>query len=162
MMKKAIALLVAALMLFALTACGDKAEETAKNEESVKNVSVQAVQDKIKADLGVELKAMTATALTKKYGLPKESIAESASFFAPGEVFDEEVFLIKATDGTAADQVEAKLQERLDSLRSQANNYSPETKAILDKCEVLRKGDYVALFFSAKRAEMEKIYNSFF
>lgn len=162
MMKKVLALLLCGLMLFMFAACGDKAEQTSKDEETVKDVSVQAVQDKIKADLGIEPKAMTATALTKRYGLPEGGVAESASFYAPGEVFDEEIFLIKATDANFADQIEAKLQEHLESLRSQADNYSPETKAILDKCEVLRTGNYVAMFFSGKRAEMEKIYNSFF
>ena len=162
-MKKLFALLLCALLLVSLSACGKPAEEaTTQNEETVKDVSVQAVQDKIKADLGIEPKAMTATALTKRYGLPEGSVAESASFYAPGEVFDEEIFLIKAADANAADQIEAKLQEHLESLRSQANDYSPETKAILDKCEVLRRGNYVAMFFSAKRADMEAIYNSFF
>lgn len=160
MMKKVLSLLLCGLMLFAFTACGE--EKTAKEEETVKDVNVQDIQDKIAKDLGIEPKAMTDTALTKRYGLPEGSVAQSASFFAPGEVFDEEIFLIKATDGDAADKIEAKLQEHLESLRSQAADYSPDTKAILDKCEVIRKGDYVALFFSAKRAEMEGIFEKAF
>ncbi|MBR5133973.1 MAG: DUF4358 domain-containing protein [Clostridia bacterium] len=161
-MKKILACLLCGLMLFAFSACGET-ETPKQNEEVVKDVSVQAIQDKIVADLGLgSVNAMKTKALTNGLGITEESIKATASFYADGEVFDEEIYLIEATDAAAADDVEAKLNTRLESLRSQAANYSAESKAILDECDVLRKGNYVALFFSTKRAEMEKIFEDSF
>ncbi|MBP9989148.1 MAG: DUF4358 domain-containing protein, partial [Ruminococcus sp.] len=44
-------------------------------------------------------------------------------------------------------------------VKVQSENYSQENYALAQECKVLTQGDYVALFVSAKHADMEKMFN---
>jgi len=157
MFKRIASLFLVCLMLFSFAACG--------GEEEVKPapaVDLSAVKADIVSTLGITASDMNQVIMVNMYGLPENGIAESACFTAPGEVFNEEIFMFKATDAANADIIEQKLTARLDTLKKQSESYSPETAAILEKAAVLRNDLYVAFFFSGDREQMESIYNSHF
>ena len=151
MMKKICSLAAVCLLLISMTACGTP------------DVDLQAV----KTDMQTQLSIANATdlpvdTLLSLYGITAESVADSASFMILSDVFPAECIMIKATDTTAAADVAAKLQTRLDSLKVQSQNYDPESYAIAQACTVLVNDVYVAMFFSEYGAQMETIYNSYF
>lgn len=158
MMKKVMALTLACLALVCLTACGASTQIDTPAAEPV----LQDIKTAIADELGVVPKDMNLTLIAAQRGFPEEGVAESACFTAPGEVFDDEIYMLKATDTANADIIAEKLQARLDELKKQTQNYSPESAAVLEGCEVLRNGNYVALFFSSGREPMEYIYNRYF
>ncbi len=158
MLKRLAFLALACLMLISLAACGGNEEATAPAPE----VDLAAVKADIVSTLGITASDMNQVIMVNMYGLPENGIAASACFTAPGEVFNEEIFMFKATDAANADIIADKLTARLDTLKKQSESYSPETAAILEKAAVLRNDLYVAFFFSSDREQMESIYNAYF
>lgn len=152
-MKQLTALLLCLLMLVSFTACG---------EAPAKEPDLQAIQTEITSTLGIEAKTMNVKLVAGQRGFSEELVAESASFTTPGAVFDDEIYLFKATDADAAATIAEKLNGRLAELKKQTQNYSPDDAAIVEQCSVLMNGSYVAMFFSANREQMETIYNSYF
>lgn len=152
-MKQLTALLVCLAMLFTLAACGG---------EPAKEPDLQAIQAEITSTLGIEAKTMNVKLIAGQRGFTEDMVAESASFTTPGAVFDDEIYLFKATDADAAATIAEKLNGRLNELKKQTQNYSPSDAAIVEQCTVLTNGNYVAMFFSANREQMETIYKSYF
>lgn len=151
MLKKVCSLALACLMLVSMTACGTP------------EVDLHAV----KTDMQTQLAITNATdlpvdTLLSLYGITAESVADSASFMILSDVFPAECIMIKAMDETAAADIAAKLQTRLDSLKAQSVNYDPESYAIAQACTVKVNDVYVAMFFSEYGTQMETIYDSYF
>ena len=153
-MKKLICTLLAVVCMFSLFACGSGAESTAKD------IDINAVKEQIIADLSMDGAMDLAPArLLALYGIDEADIAESACFVTMDGIFPDEIVMIKATDADAADRIEAKLNTRLDEIKVQSQSYDPENYAIAQECKVLREGNIVAMFMSAKHADMEVIFN---
>ena len=93
------------------------------------------------------------------YGIEEADIKESACFVTMDGIFPDEIVMIKAADTDAADRIEEKLNTRLDEIKVQSQSYDPENYAIAQECKVFREGNVVALFVSAKHADMEAIFN---
>ncbi len=151
-MKRFTALLLCLLMLMTFAACGETAKEP----------DLGAIKTEIVDTLGIEAKDMNTKLIAGQRGFSEEMVAESASFTTPGAVFDDEVYMFKATDADAASTIADKLNGRLNELKKQTQSYSPEDAAIVEQCSVLTNGNYVAMFFSANREQMETIYKSYF
>ena len=152
-MKQLTALLLCLTILFSFAACGG---------EPAKEPDLQTIQTEITSTLGIEAKTMNVKLIAGQRGFSEEMVAESARFTTPGAVFDDEIYMFKATDADAAATIAEKLNGRLNELKKQTQNYSPSDAAIVEQCTVLTNGNYVAMFFSANREQMETIYKSYF
>lgn len=150
-MKKIICILFAAFLMLSLFACG---------EDTVKDIDIKAVKEQIISELAIEgALDLASERLLALYGIEEADITESACFVTMGGVFPDEIVMIKAVDGDAADRIEAKLNTRLDEIKVQSQSYDPENYAVAQECKVLREGNTVALFMSAKHADMEAVFN---
>ncbi len=150
-MKKLISLLLAMTMLFSLTACG------------APEVDLQAV----KTDMLTRLSINNATdiptdRLMNLYGIAADKVADNASFMILSDVFPAEILMIKAVDTTAAEEIAALMNTRLESLKMQSVNYDAESYEIAQACTVLVNDVYVSMFFSEYGTQMTEIYNSYF
>lgn len=155
MMKKMTALLLCVLLVLGLAACGGESE--------TKTVDLIAVRDKLYADIPVSDPVELSTdRLTSLYGITADSVKANASFFVMSDIFPATIIMIEAVDAAAADDIAAKLQTALDSLKQQSQSYDAESYAIAQACSVMRDGNYVAMFFSEDGAAMETVYKSFF
>lgn len=153
-MKKLICALLLVVCMLSLFACGSDADSTAKE------IDINTVKEQIIADLSIEGAMDLAPArLLALYGIEEADIKESACFVTMDGIFPDEIVMIKATDADAADRIEAKLNTRLDEIKVQSQSYDPENYAIAQECKVFREGNVVALFVSAKHADMEAIFN---
>ncbi len=151
-MKKIIALVLAVLTIFALTACGGG---------SAKEIDIAAVKETIVTDLAVEGSMdIDASRLLDLYGIAAEDIEESACYITMDGVFPEEIIMVKAVDGDAAKRVEEKLNTRIEEVKVQSQSYDAENYALAQECKVIKEGNYVAMFLSAKHAEMEDIFTN--
>lgn len=150
-MKRLICAVLLIAMMFSLVACGS---------DSYREIDIKAVKEQIISELSIEgALDLASERLLALYGIEEADIAESACFVTMGGVFPDEIVMIKATDEAAADRIEAKLNTRLDEIKIQSQSYDPENYAIAQECKVLREGNVVALFMSAKHADMEAIFN---
>ncbi len=150
-MKKIISILFAVFMMLSLFACGG---------ETAKEIDIKAVKEQIISDLSIDgALDLAPERLLALYGIEEADIFESACFITMGGVFPDEIVMIKATSSDSADRIEAKLSTRLDEIKVQSQSYDPENYAIAQECKVLREGNTVALFMSAKHADMEAIFN---
>lgn len=152
-MKKFVALLCIVCLLAALCACGADA-----------NPEPQAVVDEIVASLSIESALTVPTErLTALYGIAAEDIDESACFTTlDGGVFPDEVVIVRAVDSAAAGRVAECLNARLESVMAQAQNYDAESLAVAQKCRVITKGLYAALFISPQHEAMEELFENAF
>ena len=152
-MKRFIAIIVAVLSLLALTACGSNAGETNKE------IDIDSVKSKIISDLSIEgAMDVDAGRLIDLYGIEEKDIEKSACYVTMDGVFPDEIVMIKATDADAAKRIEEKLNKRLEEVKVQFESYDAENYALAQECKVIKEGNYVALFLSAKHADMEKIF----
>ena len=150
-MKKFIALLLAILTLFALAACSGGAE--------AKDIDIAAVKEKIVTDLAVDgAMDVDSSRLLDLYGIAAEDIEEAACFITMDGVFPDEIIMVKASSADAAKRVAEKLNARIEEVKVQSESYDPENAALAKECKVIEQGSYVAMFLSAKHADMEKIF----
>lgn len=148
-MKKLALILALVCLLGALSACG-----------AAKEPDPAAVVDEIVSSLSIASPLdVPAERLLALYGIAAEDIAASASFTTlDGGIFPDEVVIVKAVDAAALGRVEQCLNNRLDNVMAQAQNYDPESLAVAQQCKVLTQGSYAALFLSPQHESMEAIF----
>lgn len=149
-MKKLLAFVLVLVMLLSFAACGGE-----------KTIDLAAAKEAIVNDLQVEgALELPAERLEGLYGITADQVKSSACFITMGGTFPDEVVMVEAVDSSAASDIAKKLGARLEEIKSQSQNYDAENFALLEKVEVLQKGNYVALFISPKTQEMKKIFES--
>lgn len=152
-MKKFIAVIIAALGLLAFAACGSN------GGDANKDIDIDALKDKIITDLSVnEAMDVDAIKLIDLYGIEEKDIEKSACYVTMDGVFPEEIIMIKAADADAASRIEEKLNKRLEEVKVQSESYDAENHKLAQECKVIKEGNYVAMFLSAKHADMEKMF----
>ena len=153
-MKKITALVLALALIFAFAGCG-------ANGGAAKDIDIAAVKTQILSDLSIEGAMDIGTdRLLDLYGIEAADVSESACYVTMDGVFPEEVIMVKAADDAAASRIKEKLENRLAEVKTQSANYDAENFALANECKVLTNGNYVAMFLSAKHADMEKIFES--
>ena len=150
-MKRLVCAVLLIVMMLSLVACGSGAP---------REIDIKSVKEQIISELSIEgALDLASDRLLALYGIEEAEVLESACFVTMGGVFPDEIVMIKAVDEDAADRIESKLNTRLDEIKVQSQSYDPENYAIAQQCKVLREGTVVALFMSAKYADMEAIFN---
>ena len=150
-MKKIAALILALITVFTLAACSGGGE--------AKDIDIAAVKDKIVTDLAIDgAMDVDSSRLLDLYGIEAADIEQSACFITMDGVFPDEIIMIKATSADAAKKVADKLNNRIEEVKVQSESYDPENAALAKECKVIENGNYVAMFLSAKHADMEKIF----
>lgn len=147
-MKKLLSVVaVITLIAVMLSACGSAAKplseifETLKNDYSITDM----VEFKSVDDLG-------------RYGIKAEDVKEFAGGVNKSGVNQEEIIMVLATDGDAAERIEKSLNNRLESKKNETKNYNPEQYAIMEDCTVDTDNNYVSLFISENADAMKADY----
>ena len=132
-MKKLLSVVaVITLIAVMLSACGSAAKplseifETLKNDYNITDM----VEFKSVDDLG-------------RYGIKAEDVKEFAGGVNKSGVNQEEIIMVLATDGDAAERIEKSLNNRLESKKNETKNYNPEQYAIMEDCTVDTNNNYV-------------------
>lgn len=172
-MKKIICALLILLCAMSLFACtdsdngktGDNSVTVIDTQTDVKtdNVNLTDIKNRIIDECGIEgAMDIDTYMLLNLYGIEEADVADSACFTTMEGVFPDEIIMIKAKDSDASKRITEKLGNRLEAVLAQSKNYDAENYEIAQKCEVITKGDIVALFVSAKHEQMQEIFSSEF
>ena len=155
MMKKVLVAIMILVCCMSLFACTDNtADNTVK-----KNISLAQIKDRIIDECAIEdAMDLDAYMLLNLYGIEEADVAESACFSTLGAVFPDEIIMIKAKDKDALNRISEKLENRLDAVLAQSKNYDAENYEIAQKCKLITKDEYIALFISPKHEQMQEIY----
>ena len=144
------------LMLFALSAC-------AAPQTQAPDVPLTDIMDEILTETGITGEIpVDAENLMALYGIASEDVEETACCITMNGIFPDEILMIQAVSEESADRVEQCLSSRLEQVMVQSKNYDPESYEIAQKCHVVRYGQYVSLFVSAKHEQMNEIYQTHF
>ena len=81
-----------------------------------------------------------------------------ASWFDNAAFVGDSISLKLSYYAAALGRVEQCLNNRLDNVMAQAQNYDPESLAVAQQCKVLTQGSYAALFLSPQHEAMEAIF----
>jgi hypothetical protein len=68
--------------------------------------------------------------------------------------------MIKASSKEAVARISASLENRIDEVKTQSENYDPENYALAQKCKVQTRGLYVTMFLSPSFDQMTEMFNS--
>ena len=156
-MKKLIALLLALSCLFTLCACGGKTEE---KEEKEVSLDLAALSQQAIEKIGVPMPQLNENMVLNMYGLSSEDCAEMYVYSDYDATKCNELWLIKAVDEDALENVKTYAQNRVDSLLQQSNNYNADVYAASQKAEIKVRGLYLMLCVSTAgdSAEVAKLF----
>lgn len=144
-MKKLIALLLALSCLFVLCACGSETEE---KEEKEVSLDLAALSQQAIEKIGVPMPQLNENMALNMYGLSAEDCAEMYVYSDYDATKCNELWLIKAADEAALENVKTYAQNRVDSLLQQSNNYNADVYAASQKAEIEVRGLYLMLCVS--------------
>ena len=154
MIKKISAIVLAIVMLCSLAACAGVTK---------KEVNLATIKSEILEKTGAEPLELDEDNFYRSYGIEASKLKTNESYVVLTEaLFPDEVILVEAVDEEAAKFVVEQLEAHLEDTMSQATGYDEAGLAIAKGTKVIQNGNYVAMFFSQDREEMEAIYNSYF
>ena len=143
-MKKLIAVLLALSCMFALCACGAEEEEEVTEEI----LDLAALSTEIIEKIGVPMPQLNENMALNMYGLSNEDCAEMYIYSDYDATKCNELWLIKANDEAALENVKTFAQNRVDSLLQQSNNYNADVYAASQKAAIEVRGLYLMLCVS--------------
>lgn len=158
--KKALALVLSLMILFAFAACK-------KGDELSEDVTLSGMYESVLEKSGVSLDSMTKLDTTddleNNYLIDPADVKDFAASVARNSTESiNEFVIVEAVDAEAADRISGWLQIRLDNQMGLCQSYSPEFVAILEKCKVETNGNFVSMFICENASDVRDHYNSFF
>lgn len=159
-MKKFLSLILVLTLILGLTACTEKTPEEKPSDKTPGEITIDinAVKNTIveKTELADPLE-LGAEQLCELYDIDVNDIAEAVCVTTLDGTFPDEVIIIEAASNEAKSRITEKLSAHLDDVKVQSQNYDAENYALAQECKIIEKGNFIALFISAKHAQMEKI-----
>lgn len=148
-MKKILLALLAVVMLFALTSCGNKPEEKAAStlEMPLLDLVTSAVPST------AEMANLPLMDLEDIIGIESSEYTE-AVYLQSTALEGGEAVVVRAVNGEAAEGVAAMLDNYLQRRMEETQNYVPEAYKLLKETSVQRKNNTVALIVTEKAAEV--------
>lgn len=162
-MKRVIAILMAASMLFAASACGNNDKNGGeKSTSATGEVISKSCADIYNEDIAGVIKFPNMTSigensLSENYGIENFEYSDYVFMTSEDPTLCDTVIIFKATSDESKQEINDKLQTYLDGCKSTTVDYNPEQFAIVEKSSVKSKGDYVYLVFSSDMATIENI-----
>lgn len=150
-MKKLLSIILAVTVIFAFASCTKKEPEATVDIGAIKNTIIENLQLEDYLEIQTEN-------LCELYNIDPADVAESVCVTTLDGTFPDEVIIIKAANGDAKLRITERLNSHLDDVKVQSQNYDAENYALAQECKIIEKGNYLALFISAKHAQMEKIF----
>lgn len=140
----------------------EESEEVVLEEGVIQTVDLNAVREAILKECSITDAMMLETdALTRLYSVDASKVKQSASFVTMSGTFPHEIIMVEAIDEGAATEIASLLQNRLSEVMVQSQSYDAKNYALAQKCEVLRKGNFVSLFLSPEFEKMTVVYDSY-
>ena len=151
-MKKIMLCLLVLCLMLTLTACGgDKGKEVDLNALTTELTGSGAFT------MDISQFAMNALA-APTYGFDAAKTKSCSYFYDNGS--NEELLVVEATDGAAAEEIEQCCQQRVELQKAALENYNPDAIPRLDSAVLVRSGNYVVFVVSSDSAAVKAIVDS--
>ena len=153
-MKKLLSLLLLAVMILTLCACGGG------DKQSAKSADLKAVLAKFTFD--GEMLEMDENDMLDVYGIQAADMKQFAAAVNTSGIDCDEVVLVEAKDVDAASRVKEALDKRYQAKLNETRDYLPDEYTKISACKVEISGRYVSMIVSADAQELDKLYKDSF
>ena len=140
-MKKITAILLCAVLLLSMAACGG---EPAPEK---KNVDLNAVYESFGASLP-EMWVLDKDMMLNMFGIKAEDCTQVITAIVSTGLNVDEVWLIEAKDAAALEQLKALAESRMKAKADETVDYLPDQYVFVEKGVILTEGLYLALIVS--------------
>ncbi len=150
-MKKYILMITVLLAMLTMTACKTK-------EEQAPVRALTEVYDRMCAE--VELPAMIQMEddyIINYYGVDISTLEEYIFVNAEDALLAETIIMVKVKEGGSTEAVTKLMENLVRDKKAQMQDYLPEQFKIVEKSEIVTKGNYAYLIMSSKQTELSKI-----
>ena len=110
-------------------------------------------------NLGEEMMALTEEDLADVYGIDPADVSQFAAAINDSGIKADEIVLVEAVDGDAAQRVRDALETRLEDKLNELEGYLPEEYAVASACQVEAQGNFVAMIVAPEAASLAEIYH---
>ena len=149
-MKKLCSLLLVAVLLCSLAACGG----------GTKQADLPKVMKDMKAKItNTEMMELSAEDLMASYGIDSKDAKQFAAYVDSTGIKGDEIVFFEGKDADAAKRIKEKLDARYSQKVVEMKDYLPEEYAVLKKCKVNQDGNYISMIVSPQYQELTKIYD---
>ena len=107
-----------------------------------------------------EMISMDDAMLLNYCGVETVDCIQSVAAICSDGLRTDEIWLIEAKDTAAADKIAALAQSRLQAKAEESISYSPEQYAVVQKAQLLRSGNYLALIVSPQVETLSQLFKS--
>lgn len=189
-MKKIFAVILSAMIVMSLAACGNSGSGTDSKAESVssaastesskaessqtesknessgnsseENSVLKTALEKVKAEVELpsDMADFDARRLKRVFGITDEQAEDFSGAICTDGLRQDEFIYVKAKDEAAAKEIADKLQNDWQSKYNVIKNYDPDQVKIIESAKVETNGLYVSLVISEKADRIKQIYNN--
>ena len=142
-MKKIFAILLCAVMLLSMAACGS---EPASAPEK-KNVDLNALYESFSTSLP-EMWVLDEEMMLNMYGIKAEDCTQVITAIVKTGLNADEIWLIEAKDEAALEQLKTLANSRMQAKADETIDYLPDQYVFVEKGVILTEGLYLALIVS--------------
>lgn len=179
-MKKIFAVILSAMLITSLTACGssesgtssktesvvssassESKDESSSSESGAESSVLKTALEKVKAEVELpsDMADFDARKLKRVFGITEEQAEDFSGAICTDGLRQDEFIYIKAKDESTAKEVADKLQNDWQSKYNVIKNYDPDQVEIIESAKVETNGLYVYLVISEKADQIKQIYN---
>ncbi len=160
-MKKIIALLLCLIMTLSLTACGDNTPDSSDESNNAVNVDVEKVYNDCIALLN-EMVPLDADMMLDFCGIQAEDCVKAFVAISADGLLTDEIWVIEVVDDEAAKRILDKTDKRLEAKAEESITYSPVQYAVVQKAQVIRKGNYIAMLVAPNVDDLKTVVDTAF
>lgn len=151
-MKRFYSIILAALLLFGMTACGGT--EPAQVKEMDMQQLYASIQEAVQMP---EMLTLDESLMLDYCGIRSEQVKQAVVVICADSLRTDELWLLEAVDEAAAKTLSELANTRLRKKGEESITYSPEQYAVVEKAELLQLGNYVILLVSPDSAAMAEV-----
>ena len=160
MTKKIIALLLCLMLALMLTACGGDTDDAGSTGNNV-TVDVQKVYNDC-IDRMNEMVPLDADMMLDFCGIKAEDCVKAFVAISSDGLLTDEIWLIEAVNADAAQRLLNQADNRLEAKAEESQSYSPVQYAVVQKAQVIRTGNYIAVLVAPNVDELKTVVDTAF
>lgn len=154
--KTAVILMLALLTALSVCACGSNNGKT----PAVADIANAIIEKYPLSDAMSEVAGEDK--IKNVYGLDAADYSEIAAYVNNSGTEQDEIVIVKASSSDKVADIKEKLGNKKMAKLNSTRNYLPDQYEMIQKCEVVEKGDYVRMIISPDADGMVEIFNAQF
>ena len=143
-MKKFFALMMTALMLLGLVACGGSSDN---GGEAAQSADLTALYDSMGETLP-DMMLMDEGSMMNYYGVDASACKQAVMAICADGLRADEVWLFEANNADALKDLKAKAESRLTAKEDETSDYTPDQYEVVKEAELYTVGNYLVFLVS--------------